>query len=334
MRNVFVGLTFNEKHSYHDYGMYLSKPPDFGSPEPKIQTIDIPGRDGVLDFSTAATGEMMYSNRQMTFTFVTEIQRERREAFRSRLWSELHGKHVIVVYDLDPDWYYDGIASVTFQNVESWKMKIVITVDAKPYKLKNDETVVTVTPTSFAAETIVLGVGSGSTMHSDFMFGTASFPALDLTQYTKLMFRWPGHTPAGTPALQIVDSYGAVYSSSLNANVVGTGFYGMDLNVSSITTIDKTKVYRILCQYRPYVELSALTVGSYTRIVTNDRMTVVPYLSTSAAVTVIVNGREYSLPAGYSQNFDIKLLEGENQLTFISDSNNATIEMRFREGRL
>lgn len=335
INNVFAGIMFNGKHSWRDYGLYLNKPPDFGTPEPKIEYIDIPGRDGVLDYTEAAAGEVKYNNRQMTFTFATEVKRERRERLRSELWNDLHGKTAEIIYDFDSDWYYTGRCSVAFTDVESWKMKVVITVDAQPYKLARDMTIFNVAPTSFAAETIKLGQGTDA-MHvnSIFEFGTKSNPQLDLTQFSQLQFRFANIAPYGTPMIQITDSNGVSFNTELTAEGMPEGTYGMDLDVSDITSITKSRVYRILCQNRDHVQLYGVTTASASVMIPVERMTVVPIWTASAAVTAFINGRKYAIPAGANRIYNVRLTEGENQVSFIADSTNTTISIQFTNGRL
>lgn len=335
MNRLHCGISFNGKHSWRDYQMYLATAPDFGTPEPKTEYVEIPGRDGVLDFTEATAGEVKYSNREMVFTFATMIQPEYRERLRSELWNDLHGKTAEIIYDFDPEWYYTGRCSVAFEDVMSWKMKIVITVDASPYKLARDMSIFSVSPSSFSAETIFLGKGTDAQhRNSIFTFGSAAFPQLDLTQFSQLQFRWQENTTWGEPRLQITDGDVVSYNDDLDAEIIGTGFYGKNLNVSEITSITKSRVYRILCQNRSHVELYGVTQASATIIIPVDRMTVVPVWNASDAVTAFINGRKISVPQGGTQNFNARLTEGDNQVSFIADSEDTTIDIQFTNGRL
>lgn len=332
MRNVFGGFYINGKHTYHDYLLFLSAPPDFGVPEPKVQTIDIPGADGVLDYTEAATGEVKYANRQIVLTFVTEIQRERREALRSELWNDLQGQIVELIYDYDSDWYYTGRASVTFQDVQSWKMKCVITIDAQPYKLARTLSSASISASSFSAHTVGLGNGLQGGAATTFTFGSKSNPKLDLTDYSKIRFEWPSFDYITTPELQIFDSNGAVFSTNLNADGVGSTYY-KELNVSNISTIDKTNVYKILCVGRKNVKLFGTTTSSATLIVRNDRMRAVPTITASGACNIIVRGDKYALASGQNYNPDIWLESGVNELSIVATASR-NVSLTWRKGRL
>lgn len=332
MSDVFAGFYINGKHTYRDYGLFLSAPPDFGVPEPKIQTVDIPGSDGVLDYTEAATGEAKYMNRQIVLTFATEIQRERREALRSELWNDLQGKIVELIYDFDSDWYFTGRASVAFEDVMSWKMKCVITIDAQPYKLARTLSKATISASSYSTHTVSLGKGEQGGAATTFRFGSKSNPKLDLTDYSKIRFSWPSFVSEFTPQLQIFDSAGAVYTTDLDADALGTEYY-KELTVSNISTIDKTKVFKILCVGRLNVKLTGTTVASDELIVRNDRMRSVPTITASGACHVLIRGEKYSLSSGENYNPDIWLEAGENEISVLS-SNARTVSLSWRKGRL
>ena len=334
MRSV-NGLRFNGKHSYYDYGLYLNKPPDFGSPEPKISTIDIPGADGVLDYTEASTGEVKYSNRVMTFAFATEIKQDKREALRSELWNDLHGQKVEVIYDQDPDWYYTGRTTVTFTDVESWKMKCVITVDAEPYKLARTLSTASISASSFSAHTVSLGSDTSAGFSSQFMFGSKSNPRLNLTRYSKLIFYWPAESavPSTTPELQIFDGSGNVYRGYTTENALYNGKPAYELLVSDIDSIDKTAVYRILCVGRTNVMLVGRTTSSDTLIVRNDRMRAVPTITASGACTLLIRGDEYALTSGQNYNPDIWLESGINELSIVA-AESRNVSLTWRKGRL
>ena len=331
------GIRFNDKHSYADYGLYLSAPPNFGSPEPKIETVDIPGRDGVLDYSEAASGEIKYSNREMTFAFATMVEPERRDALMAEIRNDLHGKRVEVIYDLDPEWYYTGRASVSFEDISSWKMRVIVTVDAQPYKLSIDNTIITVEPTTFASEVVSLGQGTAAQgVNSIFTFGTIDAPKLDLTKYSKLTFVGAsmGDVPYGEPNLQIVDSDSDAFNGLTGPNVLFDGMDAMDLAVSDITGIDKDSVYRILCQNRPMLSLYATTLSSTSIEIPVDRMSVTPVWTVSANCDVYVSGKKFSLTEGNNLIYDCRLYEGNNQVVFMSDADEVNISVTFQNGRL
>lgn len=65
---------------------------------------------------------------------------------------------------------------------------------------------------------------------------------------------------------------------------------------------------------------------------TNDRKTVVPKLTLSAAMQLEFNGNTYSFNAGTHTNLSIEFVEGENEIKVVSGSGTLTVE--YQEARL
>lgn len=334
MNRLTYGIRFNGKHSYSDYGLFLSEQPNFGSPEPKIHTVDIPGRDSELDFSEAATGEVVYSNREMEFTFATMIPQERRAELQSELLNDIHGQVVEIIYDLDPDYHYTGRATVEFEDLLSWKMRVIIHVDAQPYKLQNRYTVRGMTPTEFTSETVLLGRGTkNQRTNSILTFGTPEAPALDLTAFTKLTFYWTDNVGYGAAKIQIVDGDGDMYTlNNVQAEAVD-GRYKYEITVSNISGIDVDSVYRIIITNRSMVSVYAQTLSSASMTIETG-MTVIPEWIASSATSVFINGEKFTLPAGGSKDYKMLLRRGENQIMFTSASDDITVQLSFQDGRL
>lgn len=128
------GITFGEYHSYRDLHLILAEK-SIGTPEPKTELIDIPGGDGVLDF-TEFFGEVKYKNRELSFEFSTLVPQSEFMTLFSMVQNALHGKKMMISLDVDPEWYYIGRITV-----EPWKAdknigKITIDCDCEPYKHK------------------------------------------------------------------------------------------------------------------------------------------------------------------------------------------------------
>lgn len=107
------GLTFisddgTQKHSFKDFGIY---PKTKGMPAPpKVQTefIDIPGMDGRLDASQALDGLVHYEDRDYEQEFlIVNSERDWHEIY-STLLNFLHGRHMLIIFDDDLLWYYEG----------------------------------------------------------------------------------------------------------------------------------------------------------------------------------------------------------------------------------
>lgn len=137
-----MAIIINDKHSLNDYGMWLSET-DIGVPAPKTNYIDIVGGDGSLDF-TEAFGKVNYSNRQMTFKFSKDFySAKERDDFKGFIINELDGLDATIVLEQDPDFEYRGRISLSFSRSKN-VLKIDMKVNANPYKLKRNKTVISV----------------------------------------------------------------------------------------------------------------------------------------------------------------------------------------------
>lgn len=134
------GILFGEYHSYDDLHLILSEK-EIGAPQVKKHTLDVPGGDGVLDF-TDFFGEPKYENVQHKFTFTTIQPRNEFLTQYSAVKNALHGKKVRIVLDDDPTFFYLGRCEVSSFKNEKGVGTITVTCDCEPYKYGIAHTVV------------------------------------------------------------------------------------------------------------------------------------------------------------------------------------------------
>lgn len=137
------GILFDNIHSYEDLDLYLSAK-TIGSPAVKKKQIDIPGANGVSDF-TEWFGAVYYGNRTLSFDFTTAVPRRNFPVVFSRVLNTLHGKKMRIVLWDDPNFYYVGRLDVDKFKADKVLGKIVVTADCEPYKYKLNPTVVKTT---------------------------------------------------------------------------------------------------------------------------------------------------------------------------------------------
>jgi hypothetical protein len=135
------GVKFGDFYSYHEWGLVLQKK-EIGAPAPKVKQIAIDGGDRVLDL-TDFFGNVKYKNRSLSFTFAKPgIVQDGYLALYSLVQETIHGQKMKVILDDDPNCYYYGRVFIN-----KWKSnknigEIVIEVDAEPFKMEAQETVV------------------------------------------------------------------------------------------------------------------------------------------------------------------------------------------------
>ena len=136
------GIQIGEMHSEYDFEMYMT---DFSvsPPEPRTSYVDVPFRDGPLDFSTALTGGVVkYKNRTVTAEFKTQDRTP--DSWKSRYHTFINyvqGQKLQLIFDYDPEYYYLGRISCDVSKDDQVIGTISISADCDPYKYKLSPTV-------------------------------------------------------------------------------------------------------------------------------------------------------------------------------------------------
>lgn len=128
------GITFGNLHSYRDLNLILAEKV-IGAPTPKTELIEIPGSDGVLDFTEFFDG-IKYNNRKLSFGFSTMVPQSEFMSLFSAVQNALHGQKLTIILDDDPEWYYIGRISVSEWKAERLTGKLTIDCDCEPYKYR------------------------------------------------------------------------------------------------------------------------------------------------------------------------------------------------------
>ena len=142
-------IRFGTKWAHANYGLIVA-PYAIPMPEPQTNFVEIPGRDGALDLSEAF-GTVRYADRIIELTLYA---RAPFDSLVSAFAADVHGRRMIVIFDRDPAYYYD--ARITIEDVERhWGYcELSLECRAKPYKLEQFETAITVLPTGNATVTL------------------------------------------------------------------------------------------------------------------------------------------------------------------------------------
>lgn len=127
------GVKFGDIHTYQQWKLILTHT-DISFPDIKKETIDIPGADGVLDFTKSLTGDVKYKNRNLVFEFVTGEKYNNWKNLMSEIANYLHGQEFKIILDEDANFYYKGTAVINqFKSDKSLGI-ITIDCDVEPYK--------------------------------------------------------------------------------------------------------------------------------------------------------------------------------------------------------
>lgn len=328
------GVMFGGKHSYYDYGLWLSERPDMGTPKAKTITVEIPGADGVLDLTESTTGEIKYSNRKCTLVFAAMVDITDQARFKSMLMDELHGKIMNVVLDEDSDWIYRGRLDVTIEDIQTWKLKVQVEIDAEPYKIALRDTEIDFSQSDSEPATNVKVADNVSTAPYKTVFRFSS-PA-DFIRFDAIKLRWNPDTATTWGArhyAKFISADGDYHREQLTLADGYAEFSNSDM--SGFSGVDMQNIIQVEIDNIGDGELTARINDAKIYPVYNERMSVVPrwMISGSGDITCFVNGRETVIPAGDSRNPAVLLKAGKNDIV-IFDSVVDRVKMVFRKGRL
>lgn len=135
------GILINDLiHTGNDLGLVMTSK-DLPAPTVQSQKIEIPGRNGALDMSEFLTGEPVYDNRTLTFSFFGNGSRDHVLNLITAILS-YHGQYLTITIDDYPDWYYEGRAEITYSDKYHY-VEFELVVDAQPFRQTIDKKVYT-----------------------------------------------------------------------------------------------------------------------------------------------------------------------------------------------
>lgn len=140
-KTLLRGIKFGDKHSYNNWKLILASQ-NIGLPEVVTNYVDVPGRDGALDYSEALTGSPVYGNRTLEFGFlaVPTICSTEWHTLLSDVAACLHGQRLKIVIDDDSSHYYWGRCEISAWQVSKSASTITVACTCDPYKYKAQET--------------------------------------------------------------------------------------------------------------------------------------------------------------------------------------------------
>ncbi len=135
-------VKFDEFDAYKDFGLILAKK-TIGAPAPKVLSVDIAGGNGSIDF-TEYFGDINFENRALKFEFSMISNPKNYLSEYSRILNLLNGQKMKITLSDDPDYYYIGRVIVNEWESQKRIGKLVIDVDAEPYKYKHAVTLISI----------------------------------------------------------------------------------------------------------------------------------------------------------------------------------------------
>lgn len=97
-----------EYHTYRTWGLILTNSQPIGDPEQETNYLNVPGRNGLLDYSDALTGAPVYKGRHIDMEFSTVREPAEWDYTISAIRNLIEGKQVKIIFDHDPSHYWLG----------------------------------------------------------------------------------------------------------------------------------------------------------------------------------------------------------------------------------
>jgi phage-related protein len=138
VRGITIIFNGEEIHTGDDLDLVQEKK-EIGKPTIQSFTVEVPGRNGLLNLTKSLTGSVTYYNRSMSFQYFGTGTREDLLEL-DEIMSRFHGQTIRIIDDDHPNHYYEGEVSVGTEFHGNY-ITITLTVDAQPFRLKRTKTV-------------------------------------------------------------------------------------------------------------------------------------------------------------------------------------------------
>lgn len=123
-----------ERYSTYDDFQLIMVNKNISSPEPQLKYVEVPGRNGSVDMSEVATGDVRYKNRKIELTFFTQKKVNEWDVFLSDLRNKLCGRKMCYLFDDDNMFYWNGrCEEISFSN-KGMLGYITLKITVEPFK--------------------------------------------------------------------------------------------------------------------------------------------------------------------------------------------------------
>lgn len=128
-------LRLGDYMTYDDLGLIVTSY-EIEPPQPKTYKVELPYGNGVIDLTTAITGDIAYDNRTIKVNCIYPGNVSTWANARNNIMNKLHGQLLRVVEPTDDYYYYVGRVEVTGTSFNQAVLNVEMEIDCQPYKLK------------------------------------------------------------------------------------------------------------------------------------------------------------------------------------------------------
>ena len=123
------------KNTWTTWYLVPSTRPVVSQPNPNYSYVDIPGKDGSLDFTNYLIGRPTYSDRSGSFSFIIDNDHGDWATRKSQIATFLNGqKELKMILDDDPNYYYIGRFYMKDWSPGDHNSTLTIEYRVRPYK--------------------------------------------------------------------------------------------------------------------------------------------------------------------------------------------------------
>lgn len=139
MLNHKKGLKIGGLHTYRDMKLTLVEE-SIGLPEVQTYTVEVPGRNGLLDLTEALNGEVTYKNRTCTWKFADVREYGARTQALVEAVNRLHGRKLDFILDDRPEYTGTGRFTASIEENMRGYTYLKLTADCDPLFSKGLQT--------------------------------------------------------------------------------------------------------------------------------------------------------------------------------------------------
>lgn len=122
-------------HTLDDWGLALGNNNYIGDPEMETTYISVPGRDGLIDASTAVSGRIVYKKRELAFELGGVRPNMNWDSVISGMRNNIEGRVCRLTLDNDVEYYWRGRVYIQeFDRFQSLGRFTLAVPNADPYK--------------------------------------------------------------------------------------------------------------------------------------------------------------------------------------------------------
>lgn len=133
MIGIINGVTICDKHSYNDFGLIMTNKVISG-PEPQIERINVPFRNGSIDLTEVNTHDVRYKDRTIKITFFAGNNLDLLPDIASKIQMSWSGQKTKIIFDDDLSYYWLGRIESVEPVTSERNIYINLTAVVEPYK--------------------------------------------------------------------------------------------------------------------------------------------------------------------------------------------------------